>query len=79
MDTECFIPYEKMNDLCVCVIISKEHPESLDFDAPALTPLYTPTNNDPEEYAQERAEKSSLNKKLDDFQLVPNNNAVNLN
>ena len=45
---DCFIPYTKVNDLRVCVNISKEHPKSLDFDVPALTPVNTPTNNEPE-------------------------------
>ena len=78
LDTECFIPYIQMNYLCVCVFISKEHPKSLDFGAPVLTPVNMPTNNDPEEAAQARAEKSSLNEKLDYFQLVPKDTAGNL-
>ena len=65
--------------MCVCVIISKEHPNSLDFDAPLLTPVNITTNNDPEEAAYASAEKASLNENMDDFQLVPKDTDVNLN
>jgi hypothetical protein len=33
---ECKLPYSQMNDVCVCVLVAQEHPESLDFDIEEL-------------------------------------------
>ena len=67
LHTECNIPYSQLNDIRICVIIARQHPETLDM---------TITKNEDEvpkiaavEEAKAAAAKQSDG--LDNFQLVP--------
>ena len=72
LHTECKIPYSQMNDLHVCVIIAKEHPESLAFPPPARnTNNQDDVSDDVAVVGEARAEMSRLNTGLAPLQWIP--------
>ena len=66
LHTECRIPYTQMNDVRVCVLIARQHPETLDM---------LPKKKDqlPKIFAveEEKAAAAKQSDGMDDFQLVP--------
>jgi hypothetical protein len=67
---ECNLPYSQMNDVRVCVIVSREHPEALDFDSIHNFTL-ADDNEVPHAVLESNAAKLSLNSNLFQFMLIP--------
>ena len=69
-----------MNDICVCVIVSREHPQSLDFEKLAYTAASASAEPDgatPQAVADIYAKKKSVNDKLTHFMLIPKDDSGN--
>ena len=69
--TKCSLPLSTLNDIKVCVIISRKHPTSLDFEKSSGDNAHNPETVD----AIKEAEKVSIDTGLDQFQLIPRNAA----
>jgi hypothetical protein len=67
LHTECRIPYAQMNDVRVCVLIARQHPETLDM-LPKKKEDQVPKIAAVKEAKAAAAKQSDG---LDDFQLVP--------
>ena len=65
-----------MNDVRVCVIVSREHPESLDFEFVAAASAAS-DGATPQAVVDIYAEKKSVNDNLKHFMLIPKNEAGN--
>ena len=68
--TECHIPYNHMNNLRVCAIVSWEHPETLDLDPPATNGIVY-RNQPIDEVEAARETTSRIDAGLDIFQVIP--------
>jgi len=69
-----------MNDVRVCVIVSREHPQSLDFEMLAHTAASASAESDgatPQSVVDIYAKKKSVNDKLTHFMLIPKDNSGN--
>ncbi len=65
-----------MNDVRVCVIVSQEHPESLDFEFVAVASAAS-DGATPQAVVDIYAKKKSVNDNLKHFMLIPNDDAGN--
>jgi hypothetical protein len=69
-----------MNDIRVCVIVSREHPQSLDFEMSAHKAASASAESDgatPQAVVSIYAKKKSMNDKLTHFMLIPKDNSGN--
>jgi hypothetical protein len=69
-----------MNDVCVCVIVSREHLQALDFEMSAHTTASTSAESNgatPHAVVDIYAKKKSMNVKLTHFMLIPKDNSGN--
>ncbi len=73
---ECRLPYALMNDVHVCVIVSREHPESSDFRFVAAASVAS-DGATPQAVVDIHAEKKSVNDNLKHFMLIPKDEAGN--
>jgi len=71
---ECRLPYALMNDVCVCVIVSREHPESIDFEFVSVASAAS-DGVTPQAVVDIYAEKKSVNDNLKQFMLMPKDKA----
>ena len=84
LKTECKLNLNQLTEIRVCMIIAKEHPETLDMDLDDIeneSGANESTDNNPEIYSnsdpqavtmeEARAEDQNLNKCLDYYQLNP--------
>jgi hypothetical protein len=75
LHVECKLPYSQMNDVRVCVLVSREHPESLDFDINQV--LKVADVEAPGAVIESKAGKTSLNDNLYHLMLNPKDDAGN--
>ena len=71
---ECRLAYAQMNDIRVCVIVTREHPEMIEFNIPELG-LACSVATMPQAVVVSNANKSSVNNNLKMFMLIPKNDA----
>jgi len=72
LHTECRIPYSQLSDLRVCVYISTEHPETIDYDKSDLDPSADDNEKDTNTNIKEATMNvTKQNDGLDHFQLIP--------
>lgn len=74
LHNECRIPYSQMNDIRVCVIIGRDHPETLEME---LTNNNTSKNDTNDEVEAARAATAKQSDGLDAFQLIPKDSEGN--
>jgi len=74
LHNECRIPYSQMNDIRVCVIIGRDHPETLEME---LTNNDTSKNDTNDEVEAARAATAKQSDGLDAFQLIPKDSEGN--
>ena len=68
LHTECMAPYVQMNDVRVCVLIARQHPETLD-----MLPKKTDEVTGIAAVEEAKAAAAKQSDGMDDFQLVPKN------
>ena len=77
---ECRLSYSLMSDVPVCVTVSREHPQSLNFEMLAATAASASEESDgatPQAVANIYTEKKSVNDKLTHFMLIPKDDSGN--
>lgn len=68
LHVECKLMYSQMNDVRVCVLVARDHPESLDFNINELTVASVAV---PQAVSEENARKISLNDNLYHLMRIP--------
>ena len=71
---ECRLAYAQMDDIRVCVIVTPEHHETVEFNVPELGIGCTVATM-PQAVVASNANKSSVNNNLKMFTLIPKNDA----
>ena len=74
LELECRLAFAQMNGICVCVIVTQEHPETVEFNIPELG-LACSVTTLPQAVVASNANKSSVNNNLKMFMLIPKNDA----
>ena len=74
LHTECKLLYSHMNDLCVCVLVAQEHPESLDFNIHKLT---ADNVEAPQAVMEANVSKVSLKDNIYHLMLIQKDNTSN--
>lgn len=77
LHNECKLPYSQMNDVRVCVLVSREHPGCLDFDIKNLITRADVDLPPPDEVLESTTGKVSLNDNLYHLMLIPKDDAGN--
>ena len=71
---ECRLAYSQMNDIRVCVIVTREHPEMVEFNVAELGVACSVATT-PQAVVAPNANKSSVNNNLKMLMLFPKNDA----
>ena len=71
---KCRLAYSQMNDIRVCVIVTREHPETVEFNVAELGVACSVATT-PQAVVASNANKSSVNNNLKMLMLIPKNDA----
>jgi hypothetical protein len=71
---ECRLTYSQMNNVCVCIIMTREYPETIEFNE-GESGVACAAGTIPQAVVASNANKSSVNSNLKMLMLIPKNEA----